>query len=275
MARIQFHNLKFHQIMKDYAQILEVTLPEAVRLNARLLAVEFSRRTQPFGHDEKIREQGEKAISTDLLGGKRSVGKGKGRRGIFAPITPFMESYAEFYDTGTIWLFARKNGTVYGTDTAHFLPQADTSTLRGIHKGAYSNGRMSAAGGDTRDIGRWKFINRYFVPPDTLKEYMASVKAKVGLAKSGWASCAKQIKNTRLIPTWVTRHLKDYALGEVEDKTMVNGNPVMRLTNRVKYASEVLRFSEQLQGQSIVSTKMKKQMETILKKRQLKLQEAA
>ena len=272
MAKIKFENLKFEKIMTDYAKILEVTIPEAVRLNSRLLAVEFARRTQPFGDDTKTREQGENAIVRDLLGG--GTKKGKGRAGLFAALTPFMEANAQRYSTGNIRLFAKKDGSVYGTDTAHFMPGASGSDMRNLHKGAFRNGRMSAAGGDTRDIGRWKFINKYFVPAGTLDTYIASQKAKVGLAKSGWAACAAAIKNTNKIPGWVTRHLRDFTLGDVEDRTNISGAPMMRLTNRAKYASEVLRTTEQLQGQSIVATKMQKQMEKILKYRQLKLQEA-
>lgn len=140
---------------------------------------------------------------------------------------------------------------------------------------------MSAAGGDTRDIGRWKFINRYFVMPDTLKDYIAMQHAKVGIAKSGWAYCATLLKKvvsgslTRGIPAWVTRHIGDYGNGRVTDNTGNLGYPHVILTNTSKYADKVLRETEKLQGLSIVGGKMKKQMETILKKRQLKLQEAA
>ena len=270
MAKIKFENLKFEQIMKDYATIREKTIPEAVHLNARLLCVEFARRTQPFGNDQKV---GEKAIARDLLGGKK-------RYGIFAPLTGFMAANAEQYSSGNIRLFVKKDGTVYGTDTAHFMTGATASNLRQIHKGAFQNGTMSSAGSGTRDIGRWKFINKYFVPGGTLDDYVKSQMAKSGLAKSGWAACANQLKKvisgsmTRGIPQWVTRHLSDYNLGNVEDRTGNISSPTVVITNNCKYADKVLRESEQLQGQSIVGAKMKRQMETILKKRQLKLQEA-
>jgi hypothetical protein len=80
---------------------------------------------------------------------------------------------------------------------------------------------------------------------------------------------------TRGIPRWVTRHLGDYGLGEVRDNTSNISAPTVFLTNTCKYADKVLRETEKLQGLSIVAGKMKKQMETILKKRKLKLQEAA
>ena len=271
MAKFKFENLKFEQIMKDYATIRETTIPDAVHLNARLLCVEFARRTQPFGNDQKV---GEKAIARDLLGGKK-------RYGIFAPLTGFMAANAEHYSTGNVRLFVKKDGTVYGTDKAHFLTDATASTLRQIHKGAFQNGAMSSAGSRTRDIGRWKFIDKYFVQSGTLDDYVKSQMAKSGLAKSGWAACANQLKKvisgsmTRGIPKWVTRHLSDYNLGKVEDRTGNVFAPTVVLTNTCKYADKVLTTMEQLNGMAIVAQKMKRQMETILKKRQLKLQEAA
>ena len=51
MAKFKFESVKFEQIMKDYATIREVTIPDAVMLNARLLCVELARRTQPFGEN--------------------------------------------------------------------------------------------------------------------------------------------------------------------------------------------------------------------------------
>lgn len=278
---IKLDNLKFKKILDEYQEILEKTLPEAVRINARLLAVELARRTQPFGNNDKAKNIGETAIAKDLLGGRRSRGKGGGRRGIFQSLTPFMQDNALFYNTSeNIRLFARKDGSVYGTDRAHFLPDATASTMRGIHKQNFINGKVSAAGGDTRDIGRWKFINQYFVPPDVLSDYLASVKAKVGLAKSGWAACAKQLKTgksagTRGIPGWVTKHLSDMTLGNVQDHTDNKAHPVVILTNTCRYIDKVCPETQRLEALSNVGGRMKKQMQTILKKRQTTVEEAA
>ena len=267
--------------MKDYAKIREVTIPDAVHANARLLCVELARRTQPFGDKTGGEKVGEKAITRDLLG--RGGGhKGKNRAGLFAPLTPFMQEHALFYNSSdNIWLFAKKDGTVYGTDKAHFMHDASFSTMRGLHKSNFVDGKMSAAGGDTHNIGRWKFINKYFVMPDLLKEYIAAQHAKVGRAKAGWAYCATRLRKvvsgemTRGIPGWVTRHIGDYGNGKVTDNTANLDRPHVILTNTIKYASSVLPISEQLMAQNVVAEKMKKQMEKILKYRQTKLQEAA
>jgi hypothetical protein len=278
---VKVETLAFEKLLKDYAEIRETTIPKAVAMNARLLCVELARRTQPFGNKTGGEKIGEKAITKDIFGGRRSSGKGKSRAGLFAPISDFMAANAEEYPSGNIRLFVKKDGTVYGTDRAHFLPGASASDIASIHRSNFVNGRMSAAGGDTRDIGRWKFINKYYVPKSELDAFVATRFARVGLAKSGWAWCAKLLKNpvkgsaTRGIPKWVTRHLGDYGLGQVVDNTDDKNNPRISLTNTSKYADKVISPVEQLNAAQIVARKMKTQMARILKSRATTLAEAA
>jgi hypothetical protein len=268
---VKVETLAFEKLLKDYAEIRETTIPKAVAMNARLLCVELARRTQPFGTDDKT---GRAAVARDIKGGKK-------RYGLFAPITSFMEANAKEYGSGNIRLFVKKDGTVYGTDRAHFLPSASTGTLRSIHKAAFKNGRMSSAGSRSRDIGRWKFIDKYFVPEKALNDFVALQQTKVGLAKSGWAACAKQLPKivsgsaTRGIPRWVTNKLGDFSFGRVEDRTSNIFNPVIVLTNTLAWADKVLSEVEQLNATQIVARKMKAQMAQILKKRTTILAEAA
>jgi hypothetical protein len=57
----------------------------------------------------------------------------------------------------------------------------------------------------------------------------------------------------------------------VQDNTSNAAAPTVTLTNSLPWADSVLRVTEQLNGMAFVAQKMKKQMEIILKKRQLKL----
>lgn len=276
MPKFKLTNLKFEKIMADYAKIREVTIPEAVHANARLLCVELARRTQPFGDKTGGEKVGEKAITRDLLG------RSGARPGIFAPISGAVEAGFEFYKTSNnVRLFVTKDGRVYGTDKSFFRPDASVGDMAAFHRGKFVNGKMSSAGSRTRDVGRWKFIEKMFVPPGTLDDFMKAQFARVGIAKSGWAACANQLRRvvsgsmTRGNPGWVTRHLGDYSLGSVEDRTFNLKNPTVVLTNSCKYADKVLRPSEQLMALSVVAEKMKNQMSRILKGRITKLAEAA
>lgn len=274
MAKFKFQDLRFEQIMKRYADAKNVSIPDAVMLNARLLCVELARRAQPFGASDSSKKAGEKAITRDLLG---KSGGSRARAGLFSPISAVMDD-AVFYKKSTnVRLFVSKDGSVYGTDRSHFLPDATESTLRAFHKKNFVNGKMSSAGGRTKNIGRWKFVDRLFVDAATLDNYLDATLKKVGIAKSGWASCASQLKKinkgrlTAGFPKWVLRHLEDFRSGEVQDNTANKNNPTVLLTNKVPWASDVIDVSEQLKAQSIVATKMKKQLEKILKGNQSKL----
>jgi hypothetical protein len=275
MAKFKFESLKFEQIMADYAEIREVTIPDAVMLNARLLCVELARRTQPFGDNNKARETGEKAITGDLIGRKRRVG-------IFGAIGAAMseEGGYSWYKTGdNVRLFVGKDGFAYGTEKMMFRPDASTSEMRAFHKKNFVNGKMSSAGSKARNIGRWKFLDKMFVSKETLDEYIQKAIKKVGIAKAGWANCALQLKKvnkgklTQGIPPWVMRHTADFKNGNTQDLTSDIKNPRVVMTNTTPWANNVIPASEQLNALSVVATKMRNQMNQILKKRQKTLVE--
>jgi len=283
MAKFKFESLKFEQIMKDYATIREVTIPDAVMLNARLLCVELARRTQPFGIDDKAKLTGEKAITRDLVGGRSSSAVHSRRRaGIFGIIGDAMNikgGYA-WYKTGeNVRLFVGKDGYAYGTEKSYFRPDASMTDMRSFHKKFFVNGKMSSAGSRDKTIGRWKFLDKMFVSEATMNAYKETVLKKVGIAKAGWASCALKLKKvnkgslTAGFPKWVTRHTGDFDNGRVQDMTADRKNPRVEVTNKTPWASDVIPASEELRAKSVVATKMKKQMEAILKKRQKTLTE--
>ena len=275
MAKFKFESLKFEQIMKDYAEIRAVTIPDAVSVSARLLCVELARRTQPFGDDNKARETGEKAITGDLIGRKRRVG-------IFGAIGPAMTEAGGYswYKTGdNVRLFVGKDGFAYGTEKTMFRPDASGSEMRAFHKKNFVNGKASSAGSYTRNIGRWKFLDKMFVSKETLDDYIKSTIKKVGIAKAGWANCALQLKKvnkgklTADIPPWVIRHTADFKNGKTEDLTSDPKNPRVIMTNTTPWASSVITESEKHTAIGFVTSKMKKQIEAVLKKRQKTLVE--
>jgi hypothetical protein len=270
MAKFKFESVKFEQIMADYAEIRAVTIPDAVSVSARLLCVELARRTQPFGDDNKARETGEKAITGDLIGRKRRVG-------IFGAIGPAMteEGGYSWYKTGdNVRLFVGKDGFAYGTEKTMFRPDASGSEMRAFHKKNFVNGKASSAGSYTRNIGRWKFLDKMFVSKETLDDYIKSTIKKVGIAKAGWANCALQLKKvnkgklTADIPPWVIRHTADFKNGKTEDLTSDPQNPRVIMTNTTPWASSVITESEKHTAIGFVTSKMKKQIEYALKKRQ-------
>lgn len=254
--RITIDETKLRKKMQQYERIVGKEVRQLVHNSARLCCVELSKSTQPFGNNLAAKKQGIKAITKDIQGGKRSTGKGKGRRGLFLPLTPFMKANAEFYgDSENIKLFTKKDGTVYGTDKAHFLRNTSISQLQAIHKTRFVNGRMSAAGGDTRDIGRWKFINQYFVPKSKINAFLKLQFRKVGFVKAGWAvaaaACKADVRQPLSgIPGWVRRHLSK-ARGAVNDRKASGFSWKIQLKNQVGYARQTLSRSNERRAAAI------------------------
>lgn len=270
MPKFKFTTKKLENILEDYAEIRKQTIPDTVVANARLLCVELARRTQPFGESEGVKKTGEKAVTRDLRG---RGGAGKVRAGLFGTADFGDDEGFEWYATGpNVRLFISKDGYAYGTDKSFFKPDVSQSEMRSFHKSKFVNGKMSSAGGRDRTIGRWKFIEKWFVNSSTLDSYVDSQIKKVGWAKAGWAACARELRKvtkgsaTRGIPTWVTRH--DSIHSDVIDNSSNLQNPSVTLINTTPYAHQVIPATEVQNAKAVVIQKMITQMRTILKKRQ-------
>lgn len=249
--------------MKDYAKIREVTIPAAVHANARLLCVELARRTQPFGNEEK-------------------VGNDRVRKDISNTIKPpvyFLKFLAK-----------TKNEKLKATLKKNFFAQnweniktilakvnLDASGFEVVQRQGMAS--IHAENRNPRTGRAYKKPSKFYIASDStsLNNYIVMRQKLVGLAKSGWAECAKQLRkgsqSLRGMPKWVTRHKR--GLGTVVDNADNAFRPTVTLTNGLPWADQVIRPSEQLMAQSVVAEKMKKQLAMILKKRITKLQEAA
>jgi hypothetical protein len=273
MPAMKFESKGLKNILEEYAELRGQTIPDAVVAASRLLCVELARRTQPFGDKDDAKKAGENAIRRDLLG---KGGGGTVRAGIFSGHNFDADMGFEWYATGPhVRLFISKSGYAYGTDKTYFKDSVSQGELRSIHKSKFVNGKMSSAGGRTRDIGRWRFIEKWFVPKEALNSYIDQQILKVGWAKAAWAACARELRKvtsgsaTRGIPAWVTRH--DSPNSDVVDNSRNLTNPSVTLINATKYASQVLPASEVQNAKNIVIGKMIMQMKNILKKRQKEL----
>jgi hypothetical protein len=273
MPAMKFESKGLKNILDQYAELREQTIPDAVVAASRLLCVELARRTQPFGDKDDAKKAGENAIRRDLLG---KGGGGTVRAGIFSGHDFNPDMGFEWYATGPhVRLFISKDGYAYGTDKTYFKDSISQGEMRSIHKSKFVNGKMSSAGGRTRDIGRWRFIEKWFVPREALNSYIDSQILKVGWAKAAWAACARELrkvvkgKATGKIPAWVTRH--DSPNSDVVDNSRNLTNPSVTLINATKYASQVLPASEVQNAKNAIIGRMVNQMTMILKKRKKEL----
>lgn len=153
------------------------------------------------GMSAAARRHGMMTIQHDLLGGG-SRNKHQRTGGAFAPMPRSIIQQAADVHGGSIKrLWTTKDGRVYGVEHDFFLPNASRSDLRAHHRKYFRNGRFTRAGGATRDIGRWKFIDRLVIPEDVFRAYLKEQQAKVGYLLSGWRVAARKLGLN--IPQWI------------------------------------------------------------------------
>jgi hypothetical protein len=265
MAKFKFESVKFEQIMADYATIREVTIPDAVSLNARLLCVELARRTQPFGEEQ----------TSGTIRVKNDIGK-------IIKNTEQLDAYAD--RVGSQRIKARlkaliKSGRFDIVETIFrnigFLNKwtgmevIGASKMKSVH-----NEARNKTTGRTKSRGSKLFI----ASVSEQETYISEVQKRVGISKGGWADCATQLKKVNKggllagFPTWVKKAMKSGS-GKVQDMTSDIKNPRVYLTNNVPWADNVIPENQQAGAIAVVVVKMRNQMNMILKKRQKTLVE--
>lgn len=152
----------------------------------------------PYGRKTKkaAKEAGENKIMGDLLG--RSSFRGAAAAGIFQG-----EGNPGVVTANTVRLFVA-NGYAYGVDRNLYRPNASNAEMETHHRTYFKNGRMSQAGGRTRDIGRWRFIDKMVVNKGKLGRFIKRLQKHVGRAKGGWNAAAQKFSYNA--PPWVSRH---------------------------------------------------------------------
>lgn len=157
------------------------------------------------GLSQQSHNAGKQAIFNDLYGGG---GRSKHQRtaGIFTPMKADIvaKAAAMYGSERAITLFPTKEGIVYGVEHELFFPHPAQDDMREHHKRYYRNGRFTRAGGATRDIGRWRFIDKFVLPKEDFTAYIKTQYAKVGYLMSGWRVAARELGIN--LPKWVANN---------------------------------------------------------------------
>lgn len=236
MSDVNFtiQDAQFSASLRRYALATRISFADAIRRQARLVAVNLAIQTQPFGTD-KGKALGEGAVQSDLIP----------KKGIFKPLNSFWMGEAkrmqQFDPESFVRRFTDKNGNVWLSEQDKIL--TTQGAIKSFHQSMRTGSgrrRTSQAGNRTRDIGRTGAANRGVVDKDNLTNYVKTVQKKVGIAKAGWASCAQQLGGTRGLPGWVTRHSRRQQLGSVNDKTTEDRSQYVQMTNRVPWIDQCL-----------------------------------
>lgn len=179
-------------------------------------------------------KQAKIAIYRDLVGGKNKGGS-KSQGGIFMPLDDALIAKIQAgLDAGlgnNVRLFVTKDGTVFGSERALFRPDASIEAMFDHHKRYWKNGRMTQAGGRTRDIGRWKFVDKMVVSKSAFQKYKDYVYDKIGILVGGWHAAAKKLKVR--VPPIVEKHASGGAEIVIGPSSFI-----VHIQNSISYALE-------------------------------------
>lgn len=244
-------------VLLQYATLTGKGIPELMRSNARLCAVELANRTQPFsvgkGAGAKAKTAGETRTANDI--GK--VIKSKSRLDEIFAATESDKLCANLSNLAASgrWDALKSVFQKLGFGAIEFVssPQA----FQAAHK--YNRSRAT---------GRtFKKADKLYIATSGLPAYIKEIVKRVGLSKSGWAECARQISGVkgdaaRGIPAFAKRH--NAGFGKVSE-SIAGAKTSFTLINTIPWADKVCRPSEQRAALTIAKTKMIEQMRRAIK----------
>lgn len=188
-------------ILKREAAKFGLDLRDISTNQAALYAAHLIRLTPPFKTPGRPSEKvGQQAIKNDL---KQMVS--------VISEEEFEEAFIVTNGNSHV-AFRTKKGVVYGVENTNFVHTVEQ--LAPLHQAnrSESTGRVSKAGSYTKNVGRWKFIDRAVVSKETFERYLAIVYAKVGKLASGWLPAFRYFQaKSRVpvqwpVPAFISRH---------------------------------------------------------------------
>lgn len=264
MITMKIDDVDFSYQLKRYALAKKISFGKAIKQQGRLVAVNLAFQTQPFGAD-KGKLLGEGAISGDLLPKKGT------NKGIFKPLNKFWMDEAirmkQYAPENFMRRFTTKDGRVWMSEEDQIL--TSIGAMKQFHQSMRTQGgrrRTSRSGLKDRGIGRHGAMNRGIVDKDKLGQYVAATHKKVGIAKAGWAHCAKQLGGSRGVPQYVTRHAGKRAKGSVIDNSEATGEQYVTMTNHVPWIDQCLSAGQIQRALDIQREKMTTAIEIALSK---------
>lgn len=247
-------NLK--SVMEQYATITGKGIPDLMRANARLCAVELANRTQPFsvekGGGSSAKTAGETRTANDI--GKIIKTRDRLNEIFDKTQSDSLRTSLEKLAASSRWAELRTVLQKVGFGAVEFI---SGQGIRTAHRANRS-----------KNTGRaFNKPSTLYIAPSGLPAYIKEAVKRVGLSKSGWAECARQIGGVkgdagRGIPAFAKRH--NAGFGKVTES--INGaNTSFTMSNSIPWADKVCRPTEQRTALTMAKTKMIEQMRRAIK----------
>jgi hypothetical protein len=208
-----------------------------------------------------------------------TMGKGKGRvkrdiRKLFVPMNAAEIQQTRLMGGGFLdgyYKFQRKDGSTWLVDRDFYRLYLSEAQFRQHHEkfrlpltGRVSTARGgSEVGRNTKDIGRWKTVDKMHTRIQDINRYIRLKQKSVGRLKRGWWKAAKRFHSK--VPVWVTKNGNDregMAGGFIDNK----GNGSLWAVNLVPYAGATRFLPILATSSSKRERDMKKNLEKRLEK---------
>ena len=252
------------QTIQRLALDLKLDIAVVLKRLGRLEAVSFARSTQPYtkGGDE----EGSSANYAESL----AQGKGAVDRDIRRLFKTGGSVYAEIRATGdkplaSAFYIAYQGNKLKGKKGAEALMQKSTTKFKTLTIERKINADLHKQSRDGRGrVARNRLPKQVLAGDKTLETYIAKKQKMVGLAKSGWASAAREMGGARGIPSWAKRWTNT---GSATDKTGNGNMQSVIIESKVKYASQALPDGEEAQALRIAAGRLVKGLQQAKDKR--------
>lgn len=245
---------KFSDLLDAHLLVKGEGVEVLTRRYARLCAVELANRTQPWsvGGGAAGKAAGAQAVDGNI----RKVIKDKqGMRDLFdkTKIEGLGKAMIRLLNAGRYDILAKIMASCGLVTSADRLIMVSPGDMNSEHQGHRS-----------RSTGR-TFIKKGEVvfSPSGFGGYIKEVQKRVGLCKSGWADCARQIggtsgDNARGIPAWAKQSSRN---GKIQDRSKDPSNPHFVMTNTTPWVSRLLKEEQQTIALTVAKNKMIKALE--------------
>jgi hypothetical protein len=234
----------FSYQLKRYALANKISFAKAIKRQGRLVALNLAFQTQPLGFDDKARAQGEHAALNSIslvykptkytqgIIKHSSLPKGK------SP-TQNAEQAARAFAKHVL---KGQNDAAFTILQRLHIPKYHDTVVKPMDGGS---AHKASRYGARRRVPRNTFV-KVSVPREAqIDSYIKQITQRVGIAKAGWAHCAKQIEGTRDIPQWVTRHAGKRATGSVVDNSEASADEqYVTMTNQVPWIDKCLNAGQ-------------------------------
>jgi hypothetical protein len=252
------------QTIQRLALDLKLDIAVVLKRLGRLEAVSFARSTQPYtkGGDK----EGLRANYAESL----AQGKGAVDRDIRRMFKTGGSVYAEIRATGdeplaSAFYIQYQANKLKGKKGAEALMQKSTTKFKTLTIERKINADLHKQSRDGRGrVARNRLPKQVLAGDKSLEIYIAKKQQMVGLAKSGWASAAREMGGAKDIPSWAKRWKNT---GSATDKTGNGNMQSVIIESKVKYASQALPAGEEAQALRIAADRLRKSLEEAKEKR--------